>query len=177
MDTACLAGLQACRSPLGAWPSPPAAHSNNILGSHVTSSNSSNSILNPAGFGSSSGSGGNVSMNSQMNISLGSQIALSHAAAAAAVGSSGGVSFPGLMTPCSDNDNSNMSSDCGSSTMNNGGGGQSGFSGGLSGNSNTMDSDGPDVGSGSKSSRQNQVGSIHLHGENIVSLIIDNKVC
>ncbi|RUS91920.1 hypothetical protein EGW08_000322, partial [Elysia chlorotica] len=32
-----------------------------------------------------------------------------------------------------------------------------------------------DIAVGGKGTRQNQVGSIHLHGENIVSLIIDNK--
>ena len=166
LESACLAGLQACRSTLGAWPSPPAAHSNSLLGNHVSSSSSSNTI-NPASFGSG------VSA-SQISMGINSGLGLGHPASAV-VGSGGAVGFPGLMTPCSDNDNSNMSSDCGSSSMNPGGG-QNSFSGGLSGNVGGMDGDSADAVVSGKGTRQNQVGSIHLHGENIVSLIIDNKV-
>ncbi|GFO13677.1 ski family transcriptional corepressor 2 [Plakobranchus ocellatus] len=158
LETACLASLQACRSPLGAWPSPPAAHSNNILANHAT-----NSLLNPASFGSG------VSV-PQLNLGLSSSLALSHSA------SGGPVSYTHLMTPCSDNDNSNMSSDCGTSNISNTGG-QNGFNdGGSNNNINSgMDGECGDAGVNSKNSRQNQVGSIQLHGESIVSLIIDNK--
>ncbi|GFR98608.1 SKI family transcriptional corepressor 1 [Elysia marginata] len=65
LDTACLASLQACRSTLGAWPSPPAAHSNNILGNHGNAGNS----INSSNFGNSSSIGSSSSNNNNNSIS------------------------------------------------------------------------------------------------------------
>uniref|UniRef100_A0A2C9MA51 c-SKI SMAD4-binding domain-containing protein n=1 Tax=Biomphalaria glabrata TaxID=6526 RepID=A0A2C9MA51_BIOGL len=129
----CLAGGMgvACRSPLGQWPSPPAAHTHH-------SSSAASSIL----------SGGNL--------------------VSGGVGGVGGGSYLSYNSPLSDNENSDsMMSDC--SPLNPGSAASSptGPTACGSGNGNGKNGIG---------SRQNQVGTIMLHGVAIVSLVIDNKV-
>ncbi|XP_059157114.1 SKI family transcriptional corepressor 1 homolog-B-like isoform X2 [Physella acuta] len=124
MDTpaidSCLAGGMgvACRSPIGQWPSPPAAHTHNSI------LNSSSLLGNPTGY-------------------------------------------MGFSTTASDNENSNSAmSDCSPR----GGGAMTPNS------TNTTNASSSSSGSKSNSSgRQNQVGTIMLHGVAIVSLVIDNK--
>ncbi|KAH9503305.1 hypothetical protein Btru_068707 [Bulinus truncatus] len=149
MDTpaidSCLAGGMgvASRSPLGQWPSPPAAHAHHHHQHHSSSS---------VGVASGLISGGNM------------------------VGVGGSGSYMDFNSSnMSDNENSDsMMSDC--SPLNPGSAASSPTGAPGGGSSTTSSSVVAGSGKNVSGGRQNQVGTIMLHGVNIVSLVIDNKV-
>ena len=146
-----------CRSPLSQWATPPAAHT------HHTSS-STHHPPNPAHHPPSTAS----LLGSNPYLGLFGQLAPDH-----------DISNAG--TFLHDRNNGNSGNNCGNSALDvmslPQAGGETSCSTSNPGSGNRKEGEmGGDRGKSSNGQRQNTVGTIMLHGEGIVSLVIDDKV-